>query len=410
MLDNLLEGVRVVEFGQFMAAPHATLLMAQLGAEVIKIERFPGGDPGRGIGPFARNRESLWFTQQNRGKKSIALDVKAPEGRELALLLCDSANAVVENFRPGTLARLGFGYDALHRRNPKLVLCSISAFGQTGPYASRPGYGPLVEAAAGVTELTGEPSGPPMPTRYMIADALGASHAFGAVCAALLRAARTGEGRHVDISLFDCMLEGHDLPFVRYFGSRGADVITRRGLTDDLVVPLGVFPVGGRWIAIHLATEANWRHLATAIGRSDLATDPALASIEGRRLGRARVEAAIRAWLASRTDVTATAAELQNAGVPAEIVQSIDEVVRDPQARSRRMFLPQCLGGEDYEFVDIGIRTGQPPPATAGRAPCLGEDSQAVLEALGCATPEIRHLAACKVVRLHREVPSHVDA
>jgi crotonobetainyl-CoA:carnitine CoA-transferase CaiB-like acyl-CoA transferase len=382
-----------------------------MGADVIKVERPKGGDEGRGIGPFAAGGASIWFMQQNFGKRSLSIDLKAAEGVELVRRLCANADVIVENFRSGALDRLGLGYEALRGLNPGLVYCSISAFGRTGPYAGRPGYGPLVEALGGVTDQTGEAEGPPMPSRYMTADVIAASHAFGGICAALVGRGRTGQGDHIDIALYDCVLEGHDHPFVQYFASGGTKVLGRRGLTDDQIVPLGVFPVGGRHIAIHLATDAGWAKLAAVMGRPEWARDPDFASIAARRRSRAAVEAAIVGWLAGIGEAGKAVAILHAAGVPAEPVQSIDEIARDPQARARGAFVRRAVpGGEEIDFVNVGLRTAHSATGLPQKAPALGEHTREVLAELGCDAGQIDAMLSAGIAHAGREATGATTA
>ena len=387
---KLLSGIRVLEFGQFMAAPHATLLLASLGAEVIKIERPRVGDQGRDLGALMEGGVSGFFIQQNWGKRSFSVDLKHPRGVEMVRKLCRTADVVVENYRPGALDRLGLGYPDLTREDPRLIMCSVSAFGQTGPYRSRPGYGPLVEALGGATDLCGEPDGPPMPTRYMIADSVAASHAFGAVCAALFDRSRTGKGQFIDISLFDCIIEGHELAFEKYYASGGKERMTRRGMKDDTVVPFGVVQVGDRYLAIHCATDGNWRQICRTIGRPQWETDPQFASNEGRARNHEEVYAAIEAWLASIGDAHRAVAIFQENGVPCELVQNVEEVANDPQVEARNMLVEREVPKVGrMKVVDVALRTSPKEAGLTGTPPFLGEHTEELASELGYSGAEI---------------------
>lgn len=390
---GLLDGIRVVEFGQFVAAPHTTLLLASLGAEVIKVERPVGGEEGRAIGVKTEAGVSGFFAQQNWGKKSFSADLKHPEGKEAIRKLCQNTDIVVENYRPGTLDRLGLGYGDLSEENPGLIMCSITAFGQTGPYRKRPGFGPLVEALAGIPELTGEPNGPPVQTRYMIADNIAADKAVGAICASLFDRTRSGRGQYIDIALLDCVIEGDENVIQHFLWTDGAVHISRRGQTDDTVVPFGIFPVAGRFVALHCATSRNWQLLCEAIGRPEWATDTRFATLDGRRLNRTEVYDAIRSWLVVQDDARSAVGALQAGGVPCEIVQGVEEVIRDPQVRARDMLVERDVPGVGRRpVVNVAYKITPKRAALGGTPPFLGEHTTALLEELGYGDGAVRHL------------------
>ena len=396
---GLLRGIKVVEFGQFVAGPHTTLLLSSLGAEVIKVERPVYGDGGRGIGFFDKSGVSGFFTQQNCGKKSISVNLKHPEGLKAIYNLCIKSDIIVENFRPGSMERLGLGYEKLSKRNPGLIMCSISAYGQTGPYSTRPGFGPLVEALGGVTELTGDPNSTPVQTRYMIADNIAADKAVGAICASLFDRTRTGKGQCIDISLLDCIVEGDEATLQHYLWSKGEKKLTRRGKTDDTVVPFGIFQISDRHIAIHCATDENWGKLCNAINRMDWLTDERFSNLENRRINRKDIYGFLNEWFSKKNGAIKTVKYLQQNGVPCELAQRVDEVAEDPQINSRNMFVEKEIPGlGTKKIVNVAYKINPSNAFLSGVPPSLGEHTELILSELGYSTEEIKKLYSDKVV------------
>jgi crotonobetainyl-CoA:carnitine CoA-transferase CaiB-like acyl-CoA transferase len=268
---SVLAGVRVIEVGQVVAAPHCGLLLAAAGADVIKVERPPVGDDTRQNPGFYPSGMSAYFVQQNWGKRSIVLDLATEPGKAAFRSLLVGADVLIENLRPGAMTRLGFGWPQVSAINPALVMCSISAFGQSGPDAGRPGYGALAEARAGLYEMTGEPGGPPMSGQIPVADMMAASRAFGMICAALVGQARTGRGDYLDVSLLDCAVELQDWAVERFTASDGRDRPTRRGRYDDALVPWGQFATTDGWIVLIVSSDRFWPGLAGLLADLDLA-------------------------------------------------------------------------------------------------------------------------------------------
>lgn len=399
---ELLTGVKVLDMGRVAAGPHCALLLASVGADVIKIERPGAGDDTRGNGLHFENGESAYFLQQNWGKRSVALDLKHPEGMAVLRGLIGAADVLVENFRPGTLDRLGLGWKHLQELNPRLILCSISAFGQSGPEALRPGYGAMVEARAGIAEMTGECNGPPMPTPLPIADFLAASHAFGAVCAALVSRQRTGRGQHVDIALLDCAVEMHDWAVELHTASGGAIVPTRRGLRDRAIVPWGYFRTTDGWLCLIASNDSFWRKLAELIGQPELARHPDYATVRARAEHADEIYALLEQWVSSRSSRECIAI-LDAADIPAERLQRIPDLLDDPQIRHRGM-IPEVdhprLGRTRIVNTAVRLASG---PAHIGRvAPLLGEHTREVLAELGYGERDIDRLETSGAVQSHR--------
>lgn len=378
---RMLEGVRVLDFGRVAAAPHSALILASLGAEVIKIERPVFGDDTRANPHHWPNGESAYFWQQNIGKKSVSLDLKHPEGRDVALRLIDEADVLIENFRPGTMEKLGLGWDTVSARNPRLVFCSISAYGQTGPDALKPGYGALAEARAGIPDIVGEPDGPPMPSPIAMPDFAAAGQAFGAICAALYSRERTGRGERLDISLLDCAVEMHDWAVQLYQASGGAHIMRRRGRFDRSIVPWGYFQTTDGWIALIVSNDRFWVKLAHLMNRPDLADDERFATVAARARNSDEVYRLLAEWIATR-DPEELLATLQAADIPAEPVARVQEPA-DPQLRARGMFVtvqhPE-LG--EITVLNTAVRATTSDTGVSGFAPRLGEHNRELLEGL----------------------------
>jgi crotonobetainyl-CoA:carnitine CoA-transferase CaiB-like acyl-CoA transferase len=356
-----------------------------MGAEVFHIERTLTGDDSRNIPYLYGPGLSDSFFLQNWGKKSLSIDLKHPDGKQIIERLAEKADIVIENFRPGVIAKLGFGYDKLSAINPRIVMCSISAYGQTGPYANRPGYGALAESIAGLPELTGEPDGPPMPILFPIADNLAAAMAVGAICAALYGREVTGQGRYLDISLLDSVFQGHDMAVPRYLASGGKIVKTRHGLRDQIWVPSGHFQGRDGWVQIKcVETEAGFAALARAMGREDLIGLPRFDSFESRAQNKAELYDIMEKWVMSFTRIGDIVELLVQAGVPVAPVNTIPDVAADPQIRARQLIIERThpLCGRLQLQNPWGVNF--PESEAPAYPPLLGEhNAEAVMELAG---------------------------
>lgn len=327
-----LEGVTVLDFTRVLAGPYATAMMADLGANVIKVEA-PGGDEYRHVGPF-RDGESALFQNVNRGKRSIVLDLKAPDDLEIARKLAARADVLVENFRPGVMNKLGLGPDALQKSNPRLVYASVSGFGQTGPNAARPAYDIIVQAMSGLMTQTGAPEGPPTMVGEAVADVAGGLFAAWGIMAALFERERTGRGRVVDVALFDAL--------VAMMPTAAARVLVcdqdpaRTGNRHALSAPFGVYPAGSGHFALAVLNDRLFAKFCTAIGRPDLVTDPRFATDTERRANEPALAEAITAW-ANRLSATEAVAVLSEAGVPASVLATAREALLSDQAAAREL-------------------------------------------------------------------------
>jgi crotonobetainyl-CoA:carnitine CoA-transferase CaiB-like acyl-CoA transferase len=363
-----------------VAAPHAAQFMADLGAEVIKIERPKYGDDTRLDPHIFEPGLSGAFMQQNWGKKSLSLDLRSPAAKPVLEALIRVSDVLIENFRPGVMERMGLGWERVHELNPRLVMCSVSAYGQTGPYADRPGYGPLAEAIAGIPDMAGDPVGPPMPTVVPIADNLAAAMAFGAICAALIYRGRSDEGQYIDISLLDVAFQMHDIATNQYLATEGQVKMTRRGLRDVTWVPWGFFEAEDGWVCIMCGNESIWPPLATAIGRGDMIEDPRYHSFDQRFENRDEVYRILEEWVAAAGPVEGIVTMLNDAGVPTAPVNDIGRAIIDPQLRARGMlvsFEHPRLGR--MEVVNSGFRFSATASDVHGLPPYLGEHNREII-------------------------------
>ncbi len=387
-----LEGVRVVELGNYIAAPTAGRLLADFGAEVVKVERPGTGDELRRW-RLAEGDTSMLYRTINRGKRSIVLDLRSEEGRAAVLALAAEADVVLENFRPGTLERWGIGPAALEAANPELVLVRISAFGQTGPMAARPGFAAVAEAYGGFREMVGEPGRPPSRTGFSIGDSIaGLYAAFGAVMRLFererSRAARGGEPRiplderAIDVALNEAMLSVTEslVPEYSAYGRRRE----RTGGRMEGIAPSNAYSCAdGRSIVVAGNGDGIFKRYMEAIGRPDLAADPELSSNEQRWARRDELDAAIGAWTAQRSSADALA-ELDRAGVPAGPIYTAEDVIADEQYAARGMI--QRFDIDDGASVRPAVAMPGIVPVIGGRSlpishpgPNLGADTRDVL-------------------------------
>ena len=384
----MLAGVRVLDLSRMLAGPYGSMLLADLGAEVIKIEDPRGGDPMRAMGPpfLGPDGESAYFLSINRNKKSVALDLEAPEGRAVFHDLCRVSDVVWENFRPGVMARLGCAPETLRQLNPRLVVCSISAFGQEGPYREWPAFDLALQAMGGAMSLTGEAGRPPARMGLPMGDLAGGMFGALAVASALFRRAQTGEGTHFDLSLLDCQVSL--LTYVaQYFWADGR-VPGRVGSGHASVVPYQAFPTREGHVVVAVFAEKFWAGFCRAIERPDLAADPRFDSNARRVERREELVPVLEAVFSARTTAE-WLARLQREGVPVAPINTVDQVVSDPQVRLREMVV-------DLEHPTLGtLRTLGTPVRAEGAPPfrpapprALGEDTAPVLRELLGYSPE----------------------
>lgn len=391
-----LQGIRVLDFTRVLAGPSASMALADLGAEVIKVEPPGTGDDTRTFPPM-RDGESHYFLSVNRGKKSIVIDLKSEEGLALARDLACKCDIVIENYRPGVMDRLGLGYEALSALNPGLIYCAISGFGMTGPLRDRPSFDIVLQAMSGALSVNGEPGGLPTKLGIPLGDLIGGINGPIAILAALHERHATGRGRLIDISLMDGMLNmlGY-LAQLAFF--TGEDPV-RQGSEHPNLVPYGIFPARDGSIVIACLTNSFWGRICEALGMRDHGADPRYDTLEKRRDRRAEVNALVSAVTQQRT-VEELAALFTEHQVPHAPILGVSEALAQPQAQARNMVVEtehQRLG--TIPIVNRPIRFAdaqQPDPAAP---PVLGEHTDAVLRDILSLSPgEIEKLRARQAV------------
>jgi crotonobetainyl-CoA:carnitine CoA-transferase CaiB-like acyl-CoA transferase len=392
--DLPLAGYRVVDYSHFIAGPFLSRCLAAMGAEVIKVERPTAGDPGRQH-PYFLGGQSGYYLQQNMGKQGLCVNLKDPRGLDLMHRLVNSADVFVENYRPGTMARLGLGYPELSARNPRLVYCSISANGHTGPDAAQAGYGLIAEAKSGAMAMLGEPGAPPPLFRIALADMYTGIHGVAAVCAALLGRAKSGRGQHIDLALYDTMVSMHEYAVQCYTLSGGTEIPAQTGHDLPQSTLYGVFEGRDGYFVIAAQVDDAWKRLARLVGGEALAADTRFHDQEGRNAHRATILPVVRAWAMAQPSVAACLAALDSAGVPCAKVQRIDEVVADPQILARGMIVEQdhpVLGRIRLPNLPFRFSDCDTTPRTP--APLLGQHNRDIASMLGFRTAEIDAMVA----------------
>jgi crotonobetainyl-CoA:carnitine CoA-transferase CaiB-like acyl-CoA transferase len=390
-MDGPLAGIRVVELGTLIAAPFAARLLAEFGAEVIKIEQPGSGDPLRSWRKLHQGT-SLWWYLQSRNKKSIAIDLKSPQGRDIARRLAAQADVVIENFKPGTLEKLGLGWDELAALNPNLTLVRISGYGQTGPYRDRSGFGAIGEAMGGLRFTTGDPESPPARVGISIGDSLASLHGVIGALMSLLRV-KTGQGKGqvVDVSLYESVFNLME-SLVPEFDLMG-HVRTRTGGALPGISPSNTYPSSdGRHVVIAGNSDAIFKRLMGVIGRPDLGDDPQLATNDGRVRHNAALDKAIGAWTSQHT-MEDILAHLDATDVPAGRIYSVADIVEDPHYAAREMILPAELPGDVcVKMPGITPKLSDTPGGMRWTGPALGQHTDEVLQTLGLEDADIAQL------------------
>jgi CoA:oxalate CoA-transferase len=394
----MLKGYRVLDFTHFVAGPTCTRIMGELGADVIKVERSLEGDHVRSMG-IVKNGTSTYYFQHSHSKRSLGLDLHKPEGRRLILDLIPQIDVVVENFAPGVIASMGFGYDVLSKINPRLVMCSVSATGQTGPLSNRPGYDFIGASFAGVTGLLGEADRPPIIPTMAIGDVSTGVAAAMAVGYALLNATRTGKGQFLDASLLDTYFHMHELCVPVVSQRRETFKPRRNGSQHPTGSPSGVFACPGGYIML-LVQPHEFGRLAKALGRPDLLTDQRFTS-NGRRVrNNAALKEIIESWMATFPSREAVVAALDQERVPCAPVLSLEEAMDHPHLHERktiRHVSDPALG--EFDLPGFPVKFSDYPDRTDLKASRVGEDNEAILrDLLGLSDSAIAELYSAQVL------------
>src|SRR4051812_48875483 len=334
MKPRALDGIRVLDFSHALAGPYCTLLLSDYGAEVYKLEPR-SGDMGRGWGPPFSGGEAHFFLGLNRGKRGISIDLKHPEGIELCLKLIDRMDVLIENFRPGAMDRLGLGYAALHARNPRLVYCSISGYGQNGPSRDEAAMDLVVQSSSGLLSITGTEEGESVRCGYGVTDVTAGMFAVIGILLALRAREKTGLGQYVDVSMLDSMISTMSSNYMSYLGS---DVVPRpMGTSFPTVVPYCTFHTQDRDIAIAVGSEKLWSAFCRVIERPDLEKLPDYETNAMRIRNRTALKAVL-ADVFSQTDVAEWLRRLRSVGIPCSLVRNFQDVATHPQCEVREMF------------------------------------------------------------------------
>lgn len=385
---HVLDGYRVLDITQYLAGPAATNLMVQLGAEVIKLEIGPHGEPVRNF-PFCREGRSGYFIQQNRGKKSLCLDPKHPEGLDIVKRLLRHCDVFIENFAPGVVGRLGLDWEAVRKINPKIIMCSISAFGQQGPLAEHPGFDYIAQAYAAVTDLIGEPDRAPSLPMLAFGDVGTGVHALTAIGYALLDRERNGAGgQWLDISLLDTYFHHHEVSVQGHSASGGKIVPQRSGAHHYAVGPSGIFKAKEGHLMI-LALLHQWPILCRAMGREDLIADPKFVDNDARMINRTEMIALIEAWLQTLPSDAAALELLEKARIPCAPILSVPQAMAHPhmiERRTVREIEDRLLGR--FKIPGMPLRFSKYEVDDNIQAPLLGEHNEEVLKQLLLCPPE----------------------
>lgn len=385
-----LKGVRVLELAQIMAGPVAGLMLADLGADVIKVEKFPGGDDARGFNSQGADDMPASFEVLNRGKRSVAINLKTDAGREALRRLVAQADVLTENFRPGTLAALGLGFEHLHAINPRLIYCSVTGYGSRGPLAERGGFDLILQAFCGLISVTGEADRPPVKPGVSIADVNGGILAALGVLGAYIHVLRTGIGQHVETSLLQASMQQLYWYAALFFS--GQPLPQRLGTAHPVVAPYQTFRCSDGEIAIGGANESNWLRVTEVVGHPEWRDDPHFATARARLQNREALATCLDDALGAQTRAHWEAL-FSKAGVPVGPVQSVGEALSHPQARAMDIVVDaQTADGGQRPMIGLPLHfDGRNAPALTA-APRLGQHTSEVLQEYGFALAEVGKL------------------
>jgi crotonobetainyl-CoA:carnitine CoA-transferase CaiB-like acyl-CoA transferase len=385
-----LDDLFVVDLSRILSGPVCTMLLADMGAQVIKIEPPPLGDDSRQWGPPFIGGISTYFLSVNRNKKSLGLNLKTEDGRRILWKLIERADVVIENFRPGVLDKLGFGFQAVHKVNPRTVYCSVSGFGHTGPYRDRPGYDVIAQGESGMMDLTGYPDGPPAKLGASLADIVAGLYACNGICLALLARHRTGKGQHVDISLLDGMVSTLTYHALIYLTTSRSP--KRAGTRHPSIVPYESFEAKDGFVNIAVTNQKQWENFCTVCGFPQIATDPRFAEMKVRLANYAELRPMIERVISKMTRAEVFAA-MSEVGIPAGPINSVSEILEDPQIHAREMV--QQLIHPEYgplKVLGIPIKLSETPGVVENAPPKFGEHNREVLAAIGYDAEDIAGL------------------
>lgn len=392
-----LQNVRVLDMTRALAGPYCTMMLGDLGADVIKVERPKSGDESRGWGPpfvgeayGAYAGESAYFLAANRNKRSITVNIQSAEGQEILRRLAGDADVLVENYRTGELDKFGLGYDDLHRLYPKLIYCSISGYGRTGPYAERPGYDAIIQAEGGMMSLTGPVEGPPSRVGIPIIDITSGMFAATAILSALRARDLTGEGQLIDISLFDAHIALLTNAASNYL--IGEQPPRRQGNAHPNIAPYEIFPVNDGWIMVGAANDRQWTTLCNIMNRTDLLNDARFEGNSKRVAHRVELLAELNRTFSQR-NAREWLDALMQAGLPCAPINNLPQVFADPQTEARNMILEtQHLTAGAIRMTGFPYKLSATPAEVHAPPPTLGQHTDEVLAQLQYSDEEIAAL------------------
>lgn len=393
-----LQGIRVLDLTQVLFGPFATMLLSDLGAEVIKVERPEGGDMARGNGPFVKG-VSTYFLSLNRSKKSVTLDLSSKQGGEIFLKLVEKADILMENFVPGTMENFGLGYEAVRARNPQIIYVAGSGFGQYGPYAQKPAFDVTIQAMGGVLSITGEPGGPPIRPGVSYGDITAGLFMCIAALAALQERQVSQQGQFVDISMLDCQITVQENAFVRYLNT--GEIPRPLGTRHPVMTPFQVFPTRDNYVAVAMrgGVKNQWPLFCAAIDRVDLIDDPRFEDGWLRTQNYNVLEPILNQAMKTRT-TREWVAELEQLGIPCGPVNKINQVAEDAQVKARDMIIDvQHPEAGMLKVVNTPFKFSRTPYKAERAAPELGEHTQDIFSnLLGMTQKEMEELRHLKVI------------
>ena len=395
---HVLDGVKVLDFSHFVAGPHCTRMMAEAGAEIIKVEAHMG-DAARHL-PVIQEGRSAYFIQHNRGKKALCLDLRTQEAQDICHDLVKQVDVVIENFTPGVMKKFNMDWDALKKVNPDVIMCSISCLGQEGPLSKLPGFDYIGQAYSGVMGMTGEADGYPALSGMAFGDISTGAHAYGAIVTALYHKAMGGGGQFLDIALLDCLFSYHEMNVQVYDASGGAMVPQRSGHQHSFVAPLGLFKCKDRYLVI-VAIGAQWNSLAKLLQREDMLSDPRFDTPSSRNEHRDEIAAEIERWLSTVSDVDeAVRILVEENHIPAAPVLSVPEVMKHPHMQQRgivQTVKDRAFG--EVKIPAVPLRYSQYPERLELDASFLGEHNEEILrDMLGYSSEQIEALKTSGVL------------
>ena len=381
-MEGLLGGVRVLDLSLVLAGPYCSMMLGDLGADVIKIERPGVGDDTRQWGPpfTAKGRESAYFLCVNRNKRSITVDLKKPEGVEIVKALAAKSDVCLENFKPGTTDRLGIGYEALRKVNPRIIYCSITGFGPDGPYKNRAGYDLAVSAFGGLMGITGEPEGPPVKAGVAMTDVMTGISAHGAICAALYASEKTGRGQRIDVSLLETQAGALANMASSYLIS--GDIPRRWGTAHETIVPYQGFETKDKYVIVAVGNDQIWKRFCKIIDRPDLAEDPRFRTNPLRVKNRQACIEALESVMKTRTR-DEWIKLLNDDAIPCAPINTMDEVFQDPQVLHRNMLteVNHSTAGK-IKLVGIPVKYSGAEATIRMPPPVLGEHTREILSGI----------------------------